>query len=361
MELQRCAYDFRLGGWIGIGLLAAAAALAVLNPAFLAKYPAADLKNGEWTAAYSKAFEDQNPVRKGAVSIFTLVNYRAFNEGRAGVLVGDNGWLFTAEELTPISAPEAVIGAKVRFIADSVRALENRKVRVVVVLVPAKLRVYPELARSYQLLPQLRPVYASTLAKLHKLGIGAPNLLADMVAQKATGDVFLRTDTHWSPLGANVVAKSVAKQIGGGQSWPKSIYQSVPNGRVEHTGDLLNYLPLGRWRDLGPQPDMVQLSKVVTIQQASSASTSLLEAAGAPVTLVGTSYSFNTKWGFEHALQRELGTSILNVSREGRGPFKPMQEYLADEQAQKSPPSVLIWEIPERYLWSTDKQVGLPE
>jgi len=40
----------------------------------------------------------------------------------------------------------------------------------------------------------------------------------------------------------------------------------------------------------------------------------------------------------------------MNVAEEGRGPFRPMQNYLDGDTISDVPPKIVIWEIPERYV-----------
>jgi alginate O-acetyltransferase complex protein AlgJ len=55
-------------------------------------------------------------------------------------------------------------------------------------------------------------------------------------------------------------------------------------------------------------------------------------------------------WNFEGALKEALGADVLNVANQGEGPVRPMQEYLVSETLQNTPPELVIWEIPERFI-----------
>src|SRR3546814_10055241 len=70
-------------------------------------------------------------------------------------------------------------------------------VKLVVAIVPAKARVYPEHLRGRKP-PQLHEdLYARAEAVLKRDGIAHADLLAPLVDGKADGATFLRTDTHW--------------------------------------------------------------------------------------------------------------------------------------------------------------------
>ena len=66
--------------------------------------------------------------------------------------------------------------------------------------------------------------------------------------------------------------------------------------------------------------------------------------------LVGTSYSAGEAWDFAGALREALGADVLQAAQEGEGPFEPMSDYLEDDAFLQTPPRLVVWEIPERYL-----------
>ena len=76
-----------------------------------------------------------------------------------------------------------------------------------------------------------------------------------------------------------------------------------------------------------------------------------------PVTLVGTSYSANANWNFVGALKQALRSDVINDSKDGHGPILPMLAYLKSDAFKNTPPQVLIWEFPERYL-PVDNEIG---
>src|SRR3546814_6069435 len=46
--------------------------------------------------------------------------------------------------------------------------------------------------------------------------------------------------------------------------------------------------------------------------------------ADTPLLLVGTSYSANSKWGFEAQIKHAARVDLVNAAAEGQGPFKPV-------------------------------------
>ena len=97
---------------------------------------------------------------------------------------------------------------------------------------------------------------------------------------------------------------------------------------------------------LGLQPDTE--TPVVT-QQSSAENTGLFGESAVPVVLTGTSYSMRAN--FADFLQQALSAKVLNAARYGGGFLQATTQYLRDDAFRSSKPKVLLWEIPERFLW----------
>jgi alginate O-acetyltransferase complex protein AlgJ len=306
---------------------------------------------GSWQGAFERNYDAQHPVRTPGIDSFGLLNYSAFGEGRPGVLVGEGGWLYTTEEFQTAATDPAQIEAKLTEIRGAQATLAAQGAQLMVLLIPAKSRVYPEHLGRYRWPTVKRNVYEAFRQQLDTMGVSAPDLLPALVAAKARGEVFLHTDTHWTPLGAQVAADTVRTTIA---SMPKApelpgasfAVRSAP--LADYSGDLLKYIPLGRWqKTLGPQPDRLGTPSA---SRTDSGGAGLLGEDAPAVTLVGTSYSANARWGFEALLKQTLGTDIVNAAQEGKGPMVPMREYLKSEAYKSAAPKLVIWEIPERFL-----------
>jgi alginate O-acetyltransferase complex protein AlgJ len=179
-----------------------------------------------------------------------------------------------------------------------------------------------------------------------------------MSVNKSSRDMFLKTDTHWTPGGAQTAAYATAQYIA--QNVPvtldKTGYQCLPKEEGIHKGDLLRYIPAGSLSAALKLPQ----DKLITFETIESGvepaaggddmSDALFSEKSPSVTLVGTSYSANPKWNFEDFLKENLGADVLNAADEGLGPFETMQKYLKNSAFRETPPKLVIWEMPERYL-----------
>lgn len=303
---------------------------------------------GEQAARYEEAFNNGLPFRDFAIATWGVLEYLTFHEGRPGVVVGTDGWLFTDEEMTFHPDAEGETARKLAFIEKVQDELREQQIALVIALVPDKSRVYREFV-GRELPNYTRDRYEAFRQALTDAGIVAPDLLAAFMRAKTGTQLYLRTDTHWTPAGAEVAAGVLAEAMEGGAVTGLfgSRYQTETVGQEPYRGDLLAFLPLGTLQNrLEPQPDTLELR----LTEAESSGSSLFGAQTVPITLVGTSYSADERWNFTGALQEAFGADVLNLASEGRGPLPPMRDYLQSPELMNTPPSLVLWELPERYL-----------
>lgn len=310
---------------------------------------------GEQAARYERTFNEALPFRDAAISTWGVLEYTLLNEGREGVLVGSDDWLFTDEEVAFYEGAAAETARKLAFIDQTRTRLAEHGATLIVALVPDKSRVYAEhVGRPLPNYTSAR--YGAFRADLVAGGVLAPDLLTPLQNAKTDTQVYLRTDTHWTPAGAEVVAATLADALAD-KDIPglfEAEYETETTGQRPHEGDLLKFLPLGVLRSrLGPPPDHLETRRT---QNVSGSSGGLFGAQTVPVTLIGTSYSADDTWNFAGALQKELGADVLNLAAEGRGPLPPMRAYLDSPELRDTPPTLVVWEIPERYLPVPDER-----
>lgn len=334
---------------LGVLVLGALAAMRALPHTLPAGTSWAD---GAATRAFEAHYDAVFPVKTLGVNLWGAIQYRVFGEGRPGVIVGENGWLYTREEFAAPADAEARIEARLDEIARVQAQLSARGIGLTVALLPAKARVYPEHLPAQRPAPVHRELHARAHAALAQRRIAAPDLLTGLLACKRVAPVFLRTDTHWTPQGAACAARALT--IGVPPNEPLSAFVTTPGERMLVHGDLLQFLPLApHFASWLPAADRVRLQYT---QAADTGSEALLAEAPAPrVLLVGTSYSADARWNFDGALREALAADVLNLAEPGRGPFAPMQALLGQLDTLPAPPRHVIWEIPERYLPASDR------
>ncbi|MCB9759857.1 MAG: alginate O-acetyltransferase [Alphaproteobacteria bacterium] len=313
--------------------------------------------DGSWQVAFERAFDEALLLREPAVSAWAAFEYAAFAEGRPGVLVGADGWLYTDEEFTLYADEDAEVARKLALVEAARGRLEAAGATLVVALVPSKARLYPEHLGRYRLPAYADARYEAFRAALTDAGVLAPDLVGPLRAAKAEGPVFLRTDTHWTPHGARVVAEAVAEVTRGRVAGlGQETWTWTPGAEVVHEGDLLGFLPLGPLQGMGPAPDVVQLGEAT----GGGGGGGLFDTVTLPVVATGSSYTDQATWGFPGALRVALGADVLEAADEGRGPFLPMLDYLEDAAFTETPPALVVWEIPERFLPVADDLTPYP-
>jgi alginate O-acetyltransferase complex protein AlgJ len=314
--------------------------------------------NGKWAKAVETHYDDEFPIKRLGTNLWAALDYKVFNEGRPGVILGRDQWLYTDEEFDPVANGEQIEAENFALIRGVREQLKQQGVQLVMAILPAKARLYPEHIGEQTPAALHADLYQKFHAQAQQAGILAPDLLAPLQQAKQQGQMFLRTDTHWTPMGAEVVAQHLGMAIAAQAplSGEPQQYQTKPVKTEAYKGDLTTFLPLDPlFSNLLPQPDELQQRETTVVDNAGENATAdgsdaLFASNDIPVALVGTSYSANPHWNFLGALQQSLHSDVVNYAEDGHGPILPMLKYLQTDAFKNSAPQVVIWEFPERYL-----------
>ncbi|MCO8161426.1 alginate O-acetyltransferase [Pseudomonas sp. 21LCFQ010] len=316
------------------------------------KTPQQTVLNGRWTKAVETHYDDEFPIKRLSTNLWAALDYKLFNEGRPGVVLGEDQWLFTDEEFDAIAGGEKNLADNLALVRGVQDTLNKQDVKLVLAIIPAKTRLYPEFIGEHTPARLHADLYQRFHQQVAQAGILAPDLLQPLKDAKQRGQVFLRTDTHWTPLGAEVAAQQLGMaidrqvQLNGEQT-----FVTAEQGTAEYKGDLTNFLPLDPlFSNLLPKPDALQKRNTEAVGGASEGDEALFADSEIPVGLVGTSYSANPNWNFLGALKQALRSDVVNYAEDGHGPVLPMLKYLQTEEFKNNAPQVVIWEFPERYL-----------
>ncbi|MDB5540317.1 MAG: hypothetical protein JWQ89_2044 [Devosia sp.] len=301
--------------------------------------------NGEAAIQIDTYYKKIMPHRLPSIDAMGAARYLAFREGRPGVVVGDDGWLFSKEEFEATLKRTPDLAEAVAGVAEVHDLLAAKGIELVVVPVPAKADIYREHV-SYAAVPtDLERLYEDFRTVLDNAGIRTIETRAPLLEAKAEGQLFLTTDTHWTPLGAEVVADAVGKALG-----KRDISYTIADvAPVEREGDLSKFIVTGGLAPLvGLGPETVVPREAVAPPDAAPAD--IFGPSAIPFVLTGTSYSANPQWSFGESLKVSLGSDVLNLAEEGKGPVAPMWAFLESDTLRDTPPEVVIWEFPVRYL-----------
>lgn len=349
--MLRCIYTLPMrvknfsGPFLVFFVLAAAVTTCFFMPAAGSKtgtpHPA-DIIQGTWAVRFEKALGEVLPVYDPSRHFWGWLDYTLFRQGRKGVVIGADGWLFTDEEFSCPPHSLANTSENLRYISTVRDILKEKGTRLVVVLIPAKARLYADRLARHKIPPCRLGLYADAHAALTAAAIPAADLLAAMIGNEHKDKLYLKTDTHWSPDGAKLAAEITAQSLKG-MAIKHDPFTITAGETAPHIGDLTRYVP-------GVGAPAI-IPDTLTSFSATGPETNDLFSDNVPdVTLVGTSYSANSLWGFEGFLKTALQSDLLNMADEGLGPFAVMDAYLGNDVWKKTPPRLLIWEIPERYI-----------
>lgn len=304
--------------------------------------------DGGLAKTFEQHYDKNLPVKDIGTNVWAAIDYLLFNEGRPGVLIGKNDWLFSDEEFNAVANAQEHLRDNLALIRGVRDELARHNVRLVLAIVPAKSRLYPEYVGEHRPSTLHQDLYADFHDAVRRVGITAPDLLDPLRNAKDEGQLFLRTDTHWTPRGADIAALQLSKAIELSGEPQQFITEATEQHR--YTGDLTRFLPLDPlFATLMPAPDPLEKRTTRLARQNASAD-ALFAEVDMPVTLVGTSYSANPNWNFEGALRQHLHRDLSNHAEEGKGPLLPMLTYLQSDELKNAAPQVVIWEFPERYL-----------
>lgn len=306
--------------------------------------------DGSLAKSLERHYDEHFPLKQVGINLWAALEYLAFGEGRAGLVIGQDGWLYSDEEFDPVAGGQRQLRDNLELIRGVQQHLAQQDVHLLLAIVPAKSRLYPEHAGAHRPSALQRSLYPRFHRAVRDAGIAAPDLLGPLQAGKQQAPMFLRTDTHWTPQGAEVAARALSEVVRSAvplRGEPQEFVTETLETRA-HQGDLTRFLPLGPlFESLLPSADTLQLRQT---HAAGGGGDALFAEADLPVALVGTSYSANPAWNFAGALRQHLQRDLANHAEEGGGPLVPMLKYLQSEELKNNPPQLVIWEFPERYL-----------
>lgn len=355
--------DLTVPGGIVLGLLAAGAVLTppALDDAFREAGPpetARALLRGQYTESFEGLYGDHLAPRDLSVNLWGAIDYGIFGSGKPGVVVGHDGWLFSSEEYRRPEGSAANLAANLAYIREVFETLRAQDIALILAVVPAKAEIYPDFTHA-SVPPHRGETYAAFRQGLSDAGVPFVDLTEAIRAEaRVGGQVFMARDTHWSPLGANAAAEAVAEALTASVALEGSGFTRQDLAPIRHRGDLTKFTPTGGLRDMLGLGD----EEVVPFEAVAAGDDlgGLFGETEIPVTLIGTSYSAQEQWSFEHALRLALQADVLNLAEDGGGPLAPMAKWLGELPATESLPRAVVWEWPVRFA-DTDYSDALAE
>jgi alginate O-acetyltransferase complex protein AlgJ len=252
---------------------------------------------------------------------------------------GKKGWLFPIWDVMARVEP-AQLRAVTQVYAEAMTAMRGAGIAVIFGLVPSKSRTYRQyLPDGTRLNADIDKRYPQVVADLARTGATLPDLDAAFQAARASQPLYFRTDTHWTPIGAELAAATLAARMQPGlPPSPRPGLRLAPATETLHaTGDLARMLPANE-RDKYPAEKYLHREVL-----ASTGTNALLEDDNADVVVVGNSFA-QPRYGFAASLSNRLNRPVALAWRPNTyGTFFTLLEYLKSPVFRQSRPKALLW------------------
>ena len=267
-------------------------------------------------------------------------------------LRGRDGWLFFYWD-DPVRMDMGPPVARVTsLLKETTEIIQAKGIRVGLVVVPAKSRVYRDMLPTGHPFPaEAEQRYASILAGLRQFCPLVPDLVAAMAAHRRTrpdDQLFFKSDTHWTPAGATVAAAEVARQVQAANilaaSRAPGMRLAPPTIETRMRRDLVEFLPPAE-RAAYP-PERFSIRK----PQAAAGRGGLLDEAASDVAVVGPSF-MAPEYNFHAELSAAMNRPVaLHWRNQVTGPFQTLLEYLRSPVFQRERPKLLLISITENAM-----------
>ena len=326
--------------------------VAAWNPAQL-DFPRTwlDFREGRTTGVLEKQLDKKLPARATLIATANSVRYVLTRGGGDQVRVGSDGWLFLTDELKFETDAMVHLAKRAELFGAAARGLDQQGVKLVVALVPDKARLYASGLSGGQYPTYNLSRYQDSLTALGKQDVTAIDLLTPLANASLQGQVYYSSDTHWNQAGAQISANAIALAVRklGIELQNTTFVTTAAGEKTERVGDLIRLMGLGDVPNALRPPSDTEIP-MVTRQTSADIAAGLFGDAAVSVTLTGTSYSL--RGNFHGFLQQALSAKVLNAAKDGGGLLQATTAYLTDDAFKSAKPKILVWEVPERFLYS---------
>jgi hypothetical protein len=293
-------------------------------------------------------------------------------DGGPRVALGPDGWIFIAGLRGYRDEPEVVTARRLGYRIEALaRRLEQLGIVLLVVPVPEKALVYPEHLPPGLVVSRAR--YDALVRDLQRRSVGVLDLLAlfHRAKEREEADLYWRTDTHWSCVGAALAAEEVARGAGAWVSPRDRRTTLARSGVILDAGEGFDHLGLPskrlrqggveRWlieaRGLLHEGPLIRVEGRVPVARPGERAAPLEDPGpGADVVFLGSSFARAS--GFADALHHVTNGAVHLISVRGGGALGAWEALFA--RGVTSLPRVVVWEFPFHPLFiQADPLAGL--
>jgi alginate O-acetyltransferase complex protein AlgJ len=313
----------------------------------VAHYSWHDIAGGKPTTDLAQFLLHENPFADALVTADRVVAWNTVGDLGTRVRQGCGNWLFLTDELQVYPDRNAAFANHLKIISQVADFLRSKNVSLIVAAVPDKSRVEAAHLCGVERSAMLAPRYDAFISALGAQGIAVADLLKPLAA--LDGERYYRTDTHWNERGAKAAADAIAADLKARGFAPsqQADYREIREPKAERVGDLIRLAGLdGVPWPLRPRGDIAPSTR---IEASAKAGTGILDEVPTPqLAEIGT--SFSRRANFTDYLGMALGAPVDNRSKDGGGLTSAAIAFFGDPAFTKTPPHVIVWEVPERML-----------
>lgn len=270
------------------------------------------------------------------------------------VEVGTNGWLFPVWDR--INRVDLVaIRASLQTVTEAITILRAARIQVVICLIPSKKRLMRQfLPAGATVSPEAAQRYSLTVAETVRAGALVPDLDAlfrTHIEREPGRLLFFKTDTHWTPFGAELAAVETARQMRERLQLPASPRPGTRLGdlrpMVLAAGDLTQHLPPAQRANFGPEESLIR--QILAPEGAAA----LIEDDSYDTVIVGTS-NVQPRFGFQPVLSNQIIRPVgLSWKPNNLGTYAALLDYVRSEAFKRQRPRALVWNHLEQDMASS--------
>ena len=263
------------------------------------------------------------------------------------LVAGSHGWVYRSKT---DFLEDFRHNKRYRGLARFNDALSRRGIRLVVMYYPTRGLINPSDAPQSEFnVEAAKYSYLAKLKKLREVGVVTPHFEDLLDAPNVERPLYFKRDIHWTPDGSRAVAFEVAKEIKSAANLDSSLHSEVvitKQGRYSGTNSIA-----GAIKQLCNQqyaPEYVQGYGYEVQSNETSDRTP-------QVVLIGGGFTALSDLNFIGFLQNELSTPVEDFTQVSGGLMGGWSAYLKSEAMTRSPPKVIVWEVPPYYPLDDDK------
>lgn len=313
---------------------------------------------------------DRSVIAKAVRTKMLQNQFDLFGDAGAKALVGRDGWLFYRPDVEYLTQPDfrderfylgtfdtVVAGKRVNVrnplvaIRDVHRQLAARGIRLLVVPIPGKPSIYPEMLSGTETPIDASPTL-SLIDSLRKAGIDVVDLVHPLRKAKSSSpaDLYLHRDTHWSPAGLAVAADEIAKTL---LSVPEIASRRNPalyrtrDTAISRWGDICEMTSLAHRREIWSE------ERVTATQVVDTTSAPYRDDPSSAVLWLGDSYSriYQTdvpkSAGAISQVAMRIGQPLSSIVNDG-GASTVVRRQLQRKPGLLANAKVVVWTFVER-------------